>query len=95
METKEIELSEYDIKLNEEYDRIQAAYKFPISFIHLYDIREGNKENTLFISDGISTLNLCFDDVFIYEGSDRWTFSLGKITIDLHKTTRKIETYIL
>ena len=95
METQETQLSDYDIKLNEEYVRIQAAYKFPISFIHLYDIREGSKENTLFISDGISSLNLCFDDFFIYEGSGRWTFNKGGITIDLHKATRKIETFIL
>ena len=95
MKTKEIELSEYDIKLNEEYDRIQEAYKFPISFIHLYDIREGAKEGVLNFKDGISSISICLNDFFIYEGSSRWSISKGSITIDLIKETRKIETFIL
>ena len=91
----ETQLSEYDIKLNEEYDRIQAKYKFPISFIMLYDIREGSEKGRLQISDGCSSLFLLMEDMFIYEGKTYWTFSQKNITIDLSKTTRKIETYIL
>ena len=89
------ELSEYDIKLNEEYDRIQAAYKFPISFIHLYNIREGSEKSKIHISDGCSSLYILMDGIFIYEGSDRWIISKEGITIDLLKATRKIDTFIL
>ena len=95
MKNSETQLSEYDIKLNEEYDRIQAKYKFPMSFIHLYDIREGSEKNKLRISDGCSSLYILMDGIFIYEGSDRWILSKEGITIDLLKATRKIDTFIL
>ena len=91
----ETQLSEYDIKLNEEHDRIQAKYKFPISLINLYAMREGSSENTLHIYDGVSSLTLCFNGFEINESETFWDIRKGSTSVTLSKDTRRISTYIL
>ena len=95
MKTTEDQISEYDLNLIAEHGRIQAKYKFPIALINMYGIREGSKENAIYMNDGISSLSICLDGFYINESTTFWEFSKGSTTVTISKETRRINTYIL
>ena len=79
-----------------EIDKIQELYKFPIAFIEMYQISIQAKDDWLTFRDGVSYMSLNMNEFKITEDKKSWTLQRGIIaTIELHKLTRQINTFML
>ena len=93
MKTKELTFEE---RREAEIDKIQELYKFPIAFIEMYQISINVKDEWLTFRDGVSYMSLNMTDFRIIEDAKTWNLQRGiSATLELHKLTRQINTFML
>ena len=85
----------FEERRDAEIDKIQELYKFPITFIELYDITLSAEKTGLCFHDGVSIIVINLIDYKINETKYTWEFRKGSNTIEIDKQTRRIQTYLL